>query len=123
DGSEAVEFSGEFRRADEDGSEAHGADDGADVALEKVRAHAGDVAHVVAHVVCDGGGVERVVFGNAGLHLADEVRAYVRGFRVNAATDTGEERDGGGSEGKPGDDGHDLGDVPGGVSADGFRED
>ncbi len=40
-----------------------GGDDGADIALVQVSAHTGHVAHVVAHVVGDGGGVAGVVLG------------------------------------------------------------
>jgi hypothetical protein len=63
----------------------HGADDGADVRLEEVGAHAGHVADVVTDVVGDDGGVARVVLGDAGLDLADQVGADVGGLGVDAA--------------------------------------
>src|SRR5699024_9515896 len=46
---------------------------------------------VVAHVVGDHGRVARVVLGNARFDLADEVRADVGRFRVDAAADAGEQ--------------------------------
>jgi hypothetical protein len=67
-------------------------EDRAAVGLVEVGAHAGDVADVVADVVRDGRGVARVVLGDAGLDLADEVGADVGGLGVDAAADTGEER-------------------------------
>ena len=51
----------------------------------------GHVAHVVAHVVGDGGGVAGVVLGDAGLHLAHQVSAHVGGLGVDAAAHTGEQ--------------------------------
>ena len=80
-----------------------GRDHRADVGLEQVGAHAGHVAHVVAHVVRDDAGVARVVLGNARLDLAHQVRAHVRGLGVDAAADTGEQRDGAGAHGKAAD--------------------
>ena len=74
------------------------------IGLEEVGAHAGDVAHVVAHVVGDGGGVAGVVLGDAGLDLAHQVGAHVGGLGVDAAAHAGEQRDGGGAHGEAGDD-------------------
>jgi hypothetical protein len=62
------------------------------VGLEEVGSHAGHVAHVVAHVVGDGGRVARVVLGDPGFDLADEVGSDVGGLGVDATTDAGEER-------------------------------
>ena len=66
-------------------------DEGDLVALEQVGGHAGTVADVVADVVGDGGGVARVVFGDARLDLADEVGADVGGLREDAAADAQEQ--------------------------------
>ena len=71
--------------------------DRADVGLEEVGAHAGHVADVVAHVVGDDRRVARVVLGDAGLDLADEVGADVGGLGVDAAADAREQRDRGGA--------------------------
>ncbi len=60
------------------------------IGFEQVGTHAGDVAHVVADVVRDGGRVARIVFRNPGFDLADEVGTDVGGFGVDAAADTGE---------------------------------
>ena len=53
----------------------------------------GAVADVVAHEVGDDGRVARVVLGDAGLDLADEVGADVGGLGVDAAAELREERD------------------------------
>ena len=68
-----------------------GRDDGANVRLEQVRAHARDVAHVVAHVVSDGSGVSRVVLRDSSLDLAHEVCSDVGGLGVDAAAHPREE--------------------------------
>jgi hypothetical protein len=84
--------------------EHHRCDDRTGVGLEEVGAHAGDVADVVADVVGDGRRVARVVLGDPGLDLADEVRTDVSGLRVDAATDTGEQGDRRAAETEGGDD-------------------
>ena len=63
------------------------------VRLEQVGGHTGAVADVVAHVVGDGRRVARVVFGDAGFDLADEVGADVGGLREDAAADAEEQRE------------------------------
>ena len=73
----------------------HAEDDRGDerdlVALEQVGGHAGAVADVVADVVGDRGRVARVVLGDAGLDLADEVGADVGGLGEDAAADAQEQ--------------------------------
>ena len=76
-----------------DRGEDHGGDEGDGVGLEEVGRHAGAVADVVADVVGDGGGVPRVVLGDAGLDLADEVAADVGALGEDAAAEPGEDRD------------------------------
>src|SRR4029077_14282407 len=73
--------------------ENHGADVFRGGRFEQVGAAAGTVADVVTHQVGNHRRVARVVFGNARLHLADEVGADVGGFRVDAAAELGEQRD------------------------------
>ena len=68
------------------------------VGLEEVGGHAGAVADVVAHVVGDGGGVARVVLGDARLDLADQVGADVGGLGEDAAADTHEHGEQGAAE-------------------------
>ena len=68
------------------------------VGLEQVGGHARAVADVVADVVGDGGGVARVVLGDALLDLADQVGADVGGLGEDAAADTHEHRQQGGAE-------------------------
>ena len=81
--------------------ERHQGDRGEDrpgVRLEQVGTHAGHVAHVVAHVVGDGGRVAGVVLGDAGLHLADQVGTDVGGLGVDATTNPAEQGDRAGAE-------------------------
>ena len=76
-----------------DRGEHHRRDHSHRVGLEEVGGHAGAVADVVADVVGDGRGVARVVLGDAGLDLADEVAADVRTLGEDAAAEAGEDRD------------------------------
>ena len=61
---------------------------------EEVGAHAGNVAHVVAHVVGDGGGIVGIVLIEARNDLAHQVRTDVGGLGVDAAADAAEHRHG-----------------------------
>ena len=70
----------------------HAGDDGAHIAFEQVGSHAGHIAHVVAHVVGDNGGVARVVLRNALLNLAHQIGANVGRLGVDATADTAEQR-------------------------------
>ena len=54
-------------------------------------------AHVVAHVIGNGGGVPGIILGDAGLHLAHQVRAHVGGLGVDAAAHSGEQGHKGGT--------------------------
>ena len=78
--------------------------------FEQVRASAGAVADVVADEVGDDGRVARIVLGDAGLDLADEIRPDVRGLRVDAAAELGEQGDEAGAEAEPDDEERRLGD-------------
>ena len=73
-------------------------DDGDHVGLEEVGGHAGAVAHVVAHVVGDGGRVAGVVLGDAGLDLAHQVGAHVGRLGEDAAADPHEQGEQRGAE-------------------------
>ncbi len=82
------------RRADEiDRGEHHGGDDGHHVGLEQIGGHAGAVADIVADIVGDGRRVARIVLGNAGLDLADEIAADIGALGEDAAAETGEDGD------------------------------
>ena len=81
-------------------AEQHGGDDRDRVGLEQVRGHAGAVADVVADVVGDHGGVARVILGNAGFDLADEVGADVGALGEDAAAEAREDRDQRAAEGQ-----------------------
>ena len=63
------------------------------VGFKNVRRHAGAIADVVAHVVRDRGRIARIVFVEIALDFADEIRADVRRFGVNAAAQTRENTD------------------------------
>ena len=80
--------------ADHFASEDHRGKHGGYVGAKEVGAHTGYVAHVVAHVVGDGGGVAGVVFGDSGFYLTHEVGTHVGRLGVNAAAYPGEERNG-----------------------------
>ena len=63
------------------------------VRLEQVGRHTGAVTDVVTDVVGDRRRVARVVFGDAGFDLADEVGADVGRLREDAAADSQEQRE------------------------------
>ena len=63
----------------------------ANIAFKKVRAHAGHVAHVIAHVVGNNGGVAGVVLRNARFNLTNKVCAYVGSLGVYAAAHAGKQ--------------------------------
>ena len=81
-----------------DRGEHHGGDDGHHIGLEQIGGHAGAVADIVADIVGDGGRVARIVLGDAGLDLADEIAADIGALGEDAAAETGEDRDQRGAE-------------------------
>ncbi len=83
---------------EEDRGEDHRRDDRHRIGLEQVGGHAGAVADIVADVVGDRRRVARIVLGDAGLDLADEVAADVGALGEDAAAETGEDRDQRGAE-------------------------
>ena len=87
---------GEDRAGDAVGHSAqgNGRDDRANIGLEEVGAHAGHVAHVIAHVVGDGSGVTGVILGDTGFHLTHQVSAHVGSLGVDTAAHTGKQSDG-----------------------------
>ena len=87
-----------MRAGEEDRGEHHRRDDGHRIGLEQVGRHAGAVADVVADVVGDRRRVARIVLGDAGFDLADEVGADVGALGEDAAAETGEDRDQRGAE-------------------------
>ena len=89
-----------WHRGEDGDAENHRADVLGRGRLEEVGATAGAVADVVAHQVGDDRRVARVVLGDAGLDLADEVGADVGGLGVDAAAKLGEQRDEAGAEAK-----------------------
>jgi hypothetical protein len=76
----------------ESGAQNHGADVFRRRGFKDVRAAAGAIAHIVAHQVRNHRGVPRIVFRDAGLHLAHQVRAHVGSLGVDATAQLGEER-------------------------------
>ena len=80
--------------------EQHHGDRGHGIGLEQVCGHAGAVAHVVADVVRDHGRVARIVLGDAGLDLSDEVGSDVGGLRIDAAAESREDGDERAAEGQ-----------------------
>ena len=90
----------DWRGNDQQGAEHHGGNQRHGVGLEQVGGHAGTVAHVVAHVVGNHGGVARIILGDAGLDFAHQVGAHVGTFGEDAAAQTREDGDQRGAEGK-----------------------
>ena len=78
----------------------HGGDQGDGVGFEQVGRHAGAVADVVADVVGDDRRIARIVLGNAGFDLADQVRAHVGALGEYAAAQARENRDQRAAEGE-----------------------
>ena len=74
------------------------------VRLEEVGRHTGAVADVVADVVGDRRRVARVVFGDTGFDLADEVGADVGRLGEDAAADSQEQREQRTAEAEPDED-------------------
>ena len=79
--------------AKKDRRQHHGSDRRHGVGLEQVGRHPGAIADIVADIVGDGRGIARIILGNAGLDLADEVAAHVRPLGEDAAAETREDRD------------------------------
>ena len=102
--------SGERRRRGADRDRRH---DRPHVRLEDVGAHPGDVAHIVAHIVGDGGGVARVVLRDARLDLPHQVGADVGRLGEDPAAHAGEERNRGGTHREAGDDGGEVRELAG----------
>jgi len=63
------------------------------IGLEQVGRHTGAVADVITDVVRNHGRVARVILGNTGLDLADDIRANIGALGEDAATESGEDRD------------------------------
>ena len=83
----------QWRCRKEDRGQHHGGDRGHCIGLEQVGRHAGAIADVVTDVVGDGGRVARIVFGNAGFDLADQIAADVGALGEDAAAKPREDRD------------------------------
>ena len=60
--------------------------------FEDVRATSRAVAHVVSHQVGDHSRVPRIVLRNPGLDLAHQVRAHIRGLRIDSAAQLRKQR-------------------------------
>ena len=76
------------------GSEGQAGDDGADVRLEEIGTHTRNITDIVANVVGNDGGVARIVLVHIVGYLATEIGTDVGRLGEDAATDTGEQRDG-----------------------------
>ena len=63
------------------------------VGLENVGRHAGAIADVIAHVIRDRGWIARIVFFEIAFDFADQIRADVRRFGVNATAESRENAD------------------------------
>ena len=96
-----IDHRGRCRRpGQQQAAEQHGRDQRHRVGLEQVGRHAGAVADVVADVVGDHRRVARVVLGDAGFDLADQVGADVGTLGEDAAAEAREDRDQRAAEGQ-----------------------
>ncbi len=88
------QFHRAFRGQHNAGSHAENnrSDEGHFVRLEHIGSHPGAVADIIAHIVGNRGGVARVVFGDASLHLAHEVGAHIGAFGVDTTAHTHKQR-------------------------------
>ena len=66
----------------------HGCYYGTHIGFEKVRTHTGHIAYVISYVICNDGGVPRVILGNPGLHLAHQIRTHIGGLCVYSSAHT-----------------------------------
>ena len=73
-------------------AEQHGGHQGHGIGLEQIGRHAGAVADVVADIVGNHRRIARVILGDAGFHLAHQVRADIRALGENAAAQARENR-------------------------------
>lgn len=75
-----------------------GSDDGRHERLEQIGAHTGDITHVVTDVVGNHGRVARVILGDAGLNLTNQIGTDIGGLGEDTSTHTGKESHGGSAE-------------------------
>ena len=85
---------------EEDAREQHRRHHGYGIGFEQVGRHARAIAHIVADIVGDHRGVARVVLGDAGFDLADQVGADIGALGENAAAEPREDGDQRRAEGK-----------------------
>ena len=81
-----------------DGRKGDRSDERADIGLEEVGTHAGNITDVVTDVVRDDGRVPGVVLGDSRFDLADQVGTDISCLRVDTAADTSEQSDRGCAE-------------------------
>ena len=62
------------------------------VGFKQIGCHPGAIADVIANVIGNHCGVARIILGNPGLHLADQIGANVCTLGENAATEPGKDR-------------------------------
>lgn len=70
---------------------------GAAIRFVQIGSHACHIAHIVTHVIGDGGGVARIVFRDARFHLPHQIGAHISRLGVDTAAHTREKRLCGGS--------------------------
>ena len=86
--------------SDEQRAQHHGGNQGDCIGFKQVSGHTGAIAHVIAHVVGNHGGVARVILWNAGFNFTDQVGTHVSTFGEDAAAQTGEDGYEGRAKGK-----------------------
>ena len=86
------------RRRKKDCRKQHRRDDRHDIGLEQICRHPGAIPDIITDIVGNNGWIARVILGNAGFHLADEVSSDIRALGKDAAAESGKNRDQRGTE-------------------------
>ena len=69
----------------------NGRNNGTNIGLKQVCAHTGHIAHIVAHIVGNGGRVPGVILGDTGFHLANQISAHICRLGIDAAAHAGKQ--------------------------------
>ena len=81
-----------FKALDYERTQQHRGNQRDDISFKQVRRHAGAIANIVADVIGNDGRIARIIFGNAGFDLADQIGTNVGALCENAAAKAGKNR-------------------------------
>ena len=105
---ESITIVSEFRSRHKRSTQNHRSNNRANIRLEQVSTHAGDVAHVVADVISDGGRVQRVIFRDTSFDFTNQVSTDVGGLGIDTTTHACEQSDRRGTEREASQNGNDF---------------